>query len=56
MLESRSFEAWIVFFVKVNLLLLTILFMFVPMYPWWISAVLVLFIHFLAPSFLKNYK
>ncbi len=56
MLESRSFEAWIVFFVKVNLLLLTILFLFVPMYPWWVPAIMVLLVHFLAPGFLKNLR
>jgi hypothetical protein len=56
MLESRSFQEWVVFFVKVNLLLLTLLFMFVPMYPWWVPGVLCLLVHFMAPSFLRNYK
>ena len=54
MLESRSFEEWIVFFVKINLLLITIFFMFVPMFSWLIPAILCLLVHFLGPSFVNR--
>lgn len=51
--EIKSFGAWILFFLKVNLGLLALLFLFVPMYPWWVPGFLALVLQIGGPSLLR---
>ena len=55
-LSKKTFLEWIIFFVCINLGLLTILFWFVPMYSWWMPALLAVLVYFLAPTLINKPK
>jgi hypothetical protein len=55
-MKEKTFTEWINFFVTVNLIILTLLMLFVPIYPWWFFALLTIISKFFGPHIFKGKK
>jgi type III secretory pathway component EscV len=55
-MAEKSFEEWINTFVTINLVIVAVLMLLFPVYPWWFFAVLALISKVVGPVIVKNVK
>lgn len=50
---ERTFKEWVHYFITLNLILLAVLMLLVPVYPWWFFAALAVVSKVFVPQFIN---